>query len=105
MWKRLKRELLFEYYWYRRHFKVLRQLESPLGFFGAVFVISSIFLLVIIGQAFAAIFRNMIPVVKGSDIAGVYWTSIILAIKFTIVLLIFIVSLIIVLFIKFSRKR
>lgn len=105
MWERLKRELLFEFYWYSRHFRLLRQLNSPLGLFGAVLIVSGIILAVIVCQAFAAIFRNMIPIVRGADVAGVYWTSVLMAIKFSIVLIIFISSLTIVLYLRCSRKR
>jgi hypothetical protein len=105
MWKRLKRELLFEFYWYSRHYKLLRQLDSPLGLFGAVLIISGIFLAVIACQAFAAVFRNMIPLVRGADVAGIYWNSVFMAIKFSIVLIIFISSLTIVLYLRCSRRE
>jgi len=110
MWERIRREMFIEYYWWRRHsgrknFGKKRGLDSPLGVVGILFITSGIILLVIIGQTFAAIFRNMIPLVAGSNVAGAYWSSIFFALKFSIFLLIFIITFIAYLYYKFSSRR
>jgi hypothetical protein len=106
MWERIRRELLIEYYWWKRHNVKKRSLDSPLGLMGILFITSGIFLMVIIGQAFAAAFRNMIPVVSGTQVAGIYWASIYFAIKISVVFIIFVISMILILYFRFSgRKR
>jgi hypothetical protein len=105
MWERIRRELLIEYYWWKRHSVKKRRLDSPLGVMGILFITSGIFVLIIIGQALAAIFRNMIPLVSGTQVAGAYWSSVFFALKLSIVLLIFIISMIVILYLKFSRSR
>ncbi|NLI91198.1 MAG: hypothetical protein GX434_03030 [Peptococcaceae bacterium] len=106
MWKRIRRELLIEYYWWKRHTAKKYPLDSPLGLMGILFMMSGFFLMIIIGQAFAAIFRNMIPVVNGSQVAGVYWSSLFFALKISVVFMVFVISLIFILYFKFfGRKR
>jgi len=105
MWERIRRELLIEYYWWRRHTVKKRHLDSPLGVMGILLITSGIFLVVIIGQGFAALFRNMMPLVSGTQVAGAYWSSVIFAMKISVVLIIFISSIIIFLFLKVSKRR
>lgn len=106
MWKRIRRELLVEYYWWKRHAVKKRRLDSPLGVMGILLITSGIFLMIIIGQAFAAMFRNMMPLVSGTQVAGAYWSSVLFALKFSLVLMAFIVFIIVFLYLKFSgRKR
>ena len=105
MWERIRRELLIEYYWWKRHSVKKRRLDSPLGVMGILFIASGIFLLIIIGQALAAIFRNMIPLVSGTQVAGTYWSSVFFALKISLVLLVFIISMIVMLYFKLSRNR
>lgn len=105
MWERIRRELFLEYYWWKRHTLKKRHLDSPFSIVGILFIISGIFLLVIMGQAFAAVFRNMIPLVNGTQIAGAYWSSVIFAIKICLVLIVFILSVILILYLKFSGRR
>lgn len=105
MWERIRRQMLIEYYWWRRHSGKKSRLDSPLSVVGILFITSGIFLMIIIGQGFAALFRNMMPLVSGASIAGAYWSSVIFAIKISVVLLVFIVSLIIILFLKISAGR
>lgn len=111
MWERIRREMLIEYYWWRRHSgrgiksgKKWR-LDSPLGVLGILLITSGIILMIIIGQAFAAMFRNMIPLVTGTSVAGAYWSSILFALKMSLFLLVFIITLIAVLYYKFSNGR
>jgi len=106
VWKRIRRELLIEYYWWKRHTVKKWPLDSPFGLMGILFITSGILLMVILGQAFAAIFRNMIPMVNGTQVAGVYWSSIFFALKISIVFMICFVTMIFILYFKFfGRKR
>lgn len=105
MWERIRRELLIEYYWWKRHNVKKWRLDSPLGVLGILLITSGIILMVIIGQAFAALFRNMMPIVSGTQVAGAYWSSVIFALKFSIFLIIFIVLIVLFLFLKLVRKR
>jgi len=105
MWQRIRRELLIEYYWWRRHSRKKRYLDSSLGLMGILIIISGIAVMVFIGQAIAVIFRNMIPFVGGAQIAGVYWYSVTFALKMCLALLILFVSIIGFLIFKFARNR
>jgi len=105
MWERIRRELLMEYYWWKRHAVKKWRLDSPLGVMGILFIVSGIFLMIIIGQAFAAVFRNLIPLVAGTQVAGVYWSSILFALKISLVFITFFISLIVLLFLKFFGRR
>ncbi len=105
MWERIRRELLIEYYWWRRHTVKKWRLDSPVGVVGILLITSGIILTIIIGQAFAALFRNMMPLVSGTQVAGAYWSSVFFALKISIVLMIFIISIIVFLFLRFSRRR
>jgi hypothetical protein len=104
MWLRVRRELLMEYYWWKRHSGAKKGLDSPLGIMGILIITSAVIVLVIIGQAFAAVFRNMIPIVGGNQIAGIYWYSITFAFKVTLALLLLFVSVVVYLFLKFTRR-
>jgi hypothetical protein len=105
MWERIRRELLIEYYWWRRHTGKKRGLDSPVGVVGILLIISGIFLMTIIGQGFASLFRNMMPLVSGTQVAGAYWSSVIFALKVSIALMVFMISIVIFLFLKFSSNR
>ncbi len=105
MWERIRRELLIEYYWWKRHRVKKRQLDSPLGMVGILCIGSGFLLIVLIGQAIAAIFRNMIPIVAGAQVAGAYWSSIVFALKISLFLMIFIISIILILFYRLTRRR
>ncbi|MFA6807615.1 MAG: hypothetical protein WCR27_01350 [Eubacteriales bacterium] len=105
MWERFRRELQIEYYWYKRHSVKNSRLNSPVGFMGILCVGSGIILMIIIGQAFASIFRNLIPIVSGTQVTGVYWNSIIFALKLSLIFMIFIISLVGTLFYKFYRRK
>ena len=110
MWERIRREMLIEYYWWQRHSSRRNdgkkwRLDSPLGVMGILFMTSGIILMVIIGQAFAAMFRNMMPLVTGTSVAGAYWSSILFALKIVLFLLIFICSFIAILYFKFFGSR
>jgi len=105
MWKRIRRELLIEYYWWKRHSVKKWSLDSPLGIMGILLIIAGIIIMIIIGQAFATIFRSMIPVVGGNQVAGVYWSSISLAIKFSLALFIFFICIVVIIYLKFLRRK
>lgn len=110
MWERIRRDILIEYYWWQRHsrrsnYGKKRRLDSPLGVVGILFITSGIILLIIIGQAFAAIFRNMMPLVTGSSVAGAYWSSVFFALKFSVFLLVFIISFVAFIYFKVTRSR
>jgi len=105
MWKRIRRELLIEYYWWKRHSVKKWSLDSPLGIMGILLIIAGIIIMIIIGQAFATIFRSMIPVVGGNQVAGVYWSSISLAIKFSLALFIFFSCIVVIIYLKFLRRK
>ncbi len=112
MWERIRREILIEYYWWQRHngkkhIGKKRRLDSPAGVMGILFIMSGIIVMVIIGQAFAAMFRNMMPLVSGTAVAGTYWSSIIFALKMSVFLIAFICSFIAIIYYKFfsGRKR
>ncbi|NLL53324.1 MAG: hypothetical protein GX248_11560 [Peptococcaceae bacterium] len=103
MWQRIRRELLIEYYWWKRHSGKKRGLDSPLGLMGILIITSAIAVMIIIGQAFAAIFRSMVPIVD--QVAGIYWYSITFAFKISLALLILFVSVIVFLIFRFTRGR
>ncbi len=105
MWKRIRRELLIEYYWWKRHSVKKWSLDSPLGIMGILLIIAGVIIMIIIGQAFATIFRSMIPVVGGNQVAGVYWSSISLAIKFSLALFIFFICIVVIIYLKFLRRK
>ncbi len=110
MWERIRREIIIEYYWWRRHtgrrnVSKKWRLDSPLGVMGILFISSGIIVTIIIGQAFAAMFRNMMPLVTGTAVAGTYWSSIIFAFKMSMFLIVFISSFIAILYYKFSSGR
>ena len=105
MWKRIRRELLIEYYWWKRHSVKKWSLDSPLGIMGILLIIAGVIIMIIIGQAFATIFRSMIPVVGGNQVAGVYWSSISLAIKFSLALFIFFSCIVVIIYLKFLRRK
>lgn len=105
MWERIRRELLVEYYWWKRHNVKRRRGDSPLGGVGILLIISGIFLMLIIGQAFSLFFRSIIPLVSGPQIAGTYWSSVFLGLKASVVFMVFIVSLMVILFFKITGRR
>jgi len=105
MWRRIRRELLFEYYWWKRQSGKKWSMDSPLGIMGILLITSGIIILLIIGQAFASVFRNMVPIVGGTQVAGVYWSSVVLAIKFSFAFLVFIVVIILIVLTRVSRRR
>jgi len=105
MWQRIRRELLIEYYWWKRHSVKKWRMDSPSGIMGILFISSGIILMIIIGQAFAFIFRSMVPMVSGYQAAGVYWSSVVIALKFSIGLIIFFSLIILFIFIKFFKRR
>lgn len=110
MWERIRRDILIEYYWWRRHTGRRNvgkkwRMDSPLGVMGILFITSGIIVMIIIGQAFAAMFRNMMPLVTGTSVAGTYWSSIIFALKMSMFLIVFIISFIAILYYKFSSGR
>lgn len=106
MWERIRRELLIEYFWWKRHTVKQKRMDSPVGIMGILLIASGTFLMIIIGQAFAALFRNMVPFVSGTQVAGTYWSSVFFALKISIFLIIFIISIIIILYLRFfGRKR
>ncbi|MGI5902510.1 MAG: hypothetical protein ACOX7U_08640 [Desulfitobacteriia bacterium] len=103
MWERIRRELLIEYYWWKRHSGKRKNPDSRRGLWGMLLITSGIIVMIIVGQAFATIFRSMIPLVGGNQVAGVYWSSVILALKFSTAFLLFLISLILFFFWKLSR--
>lgn len=105
MWERIRREIFIEYYWWKRHSVKKRRADSPLGLMGILFIISGIFLMILIGQAFATMFRSMMPIVSGTQIAGAYWSSVFFALKVCIILIVLIVSMIGFLIYRFSKRR
>lgn len=105
MWERIRREMLIEYYWWKRHAGKKRRLDSQLGVMGILPIALGIILMIIIGQAFAAFFRNMIPLVGGSQVAETYWASVFFAIKASLVLMLLLISLIGILIYRFFRRR
>lgn len=105
MWERIRRELLVEYYWWKRHKVKKHYGDSSLGVMGILLIITGIILMIIVGQAFAAFFRNIIPLVSGSQVAGTYWSSFFLALKASVVFMVFLVSLVFILFHRFSGRR
>lgn len=105
MWERIRRELLIEYYWWKRHATKKRRLDSPLGVMGILPITLGIVLMIIIGQAFAAFFRNMIPLVSGTQLAGAYWSSIFFALKASLVFIFLIVFMIVILFLKLTQRK
>ncbi|MGI6450670.1 MAG: hypothetical protein ACOX3R_10370 [Desulfitobacteriia bacterium] len=106
MWERIRRELLIEYYWWKRHRGKKRRLDSPLGGMGILLIILGIIVLVIIGQIIAAFFRSFIPLVSGAQVAGAYWSAVFLAIKVSFFLLLLLAGLLIILFLRLTgRKR
>lgn len=110
MWERIRRDILIEYYWWRRHTGRRNvgkkwRMDSPLGVMGILLITSGIIVMIIIGQAFAAMFRNMMPLVTGTSVAGTYWSSIVFALKMSMFLIVFISSFIAILYYKFSSGR
>lgn len=105
MWERIRRELLIEYYWWKRQKVRRRGADSSFGVLGILFIASGIILMLLIGQGLALFFRSMIPLVSGPQIAGTYWSSVFLALKASLFFMVFIVSLIIILFFKFTGRR
>ncbi|HHV64139.1 MAG TPA: hypothetical protein GXX46_03565 [Peptococcaceae bacterium] len=105
MWERIRRELLIEYYWWKRHKGKKRRLDSPLGGVGILLISLGIFVLVIIGQIIMAFFRCFVPMVSGAQMAGAYWSVVFLAIKVSFFLLLLLGGLIIILFLKLTGKK
>ncbi len=105
MWERIRRELLIEYYWWKRHSVKRRRTDSPPGVVGILLITSGIILMLIIGQAFAMFFRSIIPLVSGPQIAGVYWSSVFLALKASVFFMVFIVALMLILFFKVTGRK
>lgn len=105
MWRRIRREMMTEYYWLKRHSAKKWRLDSPGGFMGILLIVSGIILMTLVGQAFAAIFRHMIPLVAGTEVSSVYWSSIIFALKMSLAFIIFSVALIGYLFFRFTRRK
>lgn len=84
--------------------KFRRDLDTPVGLMGILVLIIGIGILVTLGQALTGIFRNVIPWVSGSQVASVYWQSITFGIKASFLFILFTVSLIVFLILKFNQR-
>ncbi|MDJ0306692.1 MULTISPECIES: hypothetical protein [Dehalobacter] len=106
MWERIRRELLVEYYWWKRQKLNKRRLDSPIGLLGILLITVGIILMVIIGQGIGALFRNMIPFVSGTQVAGTYWSSVFLALKISLLLIVMMIGFAgIIIYKLFKRKK
>jgi len=104
MLKRWLRDLIVLFYWLKRDAVRRWKLDTPSGMMGIISLIAGLFLLVILGQSFAAVFRAMIPWVSGSGVAEVYWSSIGFGIKVSIIFLVFVVSVLLFFIFRLRNK-
>ncbi|UWG97759.1 hypothetical protein LPY66_02715 [Dehalobacter sp. DCM] len=105
MWERIRRELLVEYYWWRRQNIKKKRLDSPAGIMGILLIGAGIFLMILFAQGIAALLRSIIPVVNGTQIAGAYWSSVFLAIKISLGLIILLVGVVFYIIFKVFGRR
>lgn len=105
MWERIRRELLVEYYWWKRQNIKKKHLDSPISIVGILLLVSGIILMILLGQGIAAMLRSMIPIIGGTQIAGAYWTSVFLAFKISLVLILLLVSAVVYFVLKIFGRR
>lgn len=105
MWERIRRELLVEYYWWKRQNIKKKRSDSPIGIMGILLIVSGILIMVLFGQGIAAMLRSMIPVVNGTQIAGAYWSSVFFAVKITLALILLLISVAFYIVLKLFGRR
>lgn len=101
----LIRELKIELYWLLRKAKRRWHLDTPTGVMGIIALFSGLALFIVLGQGIAIIIRTSIPWVKGSTVGALYWTSIGFALKASFIILLFVTSFILYLWLKFYYRR
>ncbi|MFZ3101162.1 MAG: hypothetical protein WA131_10240 [Desulfitobacteriaceae bacterium] len=105
MLRRIFRELFIELYWVKKEILRRWKLDTPTGVMGILAIISGLALLVIIAQGATAIFQAFIPYVSGSRIGQTYWSSVSFGIKVSLTFLLFFMSFVLFLMLKFFRRR
>ena len=105
MWERIRRELLIEYYWWKRQSGRKRNLDSPFSLLGIMCTGIGIIILVLMGQTFASVYRNMIPIVNGAQVADAYWSSLAFALKFSLMMILLFVTLVLSIIFRFTRRK
>ena len=103
MWQRWIRDLRVQLHWLKIDIIRRWRLDTSAGTLGIITLILGGLLLVAIGDSVAHVFQLFIPWVAGSNVGRVYWQSIGIAIKTSFLFLLFIVSLIMFLYIKFTE--
>lgn len=98
-WPWISRELA----WLRLQLKWRWHLDTPLGLMGILVLILGLSLLVTLGQAITALFRNSIPWVSGSQVASVYWQSVVFGIRGSFLFVLFTVTLIVYVVLKINQ--
>lgn len=104
MWQKWLRDLRVQFHWIKIDIIRRWRLDTSAGTMGIITLILGVVLLAVIGDGIAKIFQSFIPWVAGSRVGEVYWQSIGLGIKTSFSFLLFSVSLIIFLYIKFSER-
>lgn len=105
MWHRLMREVMVEFYWIKEELIRRWHLDTPIGLMGIIALFSGIILVILIGQGIATIVRGSIPWVAGSTVGALYWSSLGLALKVSLVFIIFCSSLILYMMLKYYNRR
>lgn len=105
MWSKIFQDLAVEFYWLKRDLLRRWPLDTPVGVVGIIALISGIVFMIMIWQGLAAVFRNLIPWVAGSQVGKVYWSSVAFSLKASFVFLIFCTSLIVFIIVKLTSKR
>jgi hypothetical protein len=75
------------------------------GAMAIVVILAGVVIFVLLSKIIASIYRSFIPFVPGPQIADAYWSSIVAALKLSLVLIGIISVCILLLFIKFTKKR
>lgn len=105
MMYRFVRELRRELYWLKKALTRRWPLDTSVGIVGVIAVLSGLGFFLLLGQGIAKIFRASIPWVAGTSMSTMYWFSIGLALKMSFVCLVFITSLLLLLWLKIHYRR
>jgi len=92
-------------YWLTQDLFRRWRLDTPAGFAGIIALISGVACLIILGQGFARMFQVFFPWVAGNRVGEVYWRSVGLGFRASFSFLVFCISFIIFLTIKFTNRR
>lgn len=104
MAKRRYNNILIDLYWLKREITYRCGLDTPVGLLGILAVVFGLGFLFTLANGFAKVFQTMIPWVSGTHVGEIYWQSIGFGFKASFLLLLFCVTLIIFILLKYLQR-